>query len=179
MTLDYIATNEKLMIKITDKYAFFFKEWPSNFKSADFEWEYMGEKHKFFCTEQAFMWAKAMKFGDVTTAVKILNADNPMLCKMYGREVENYVEGEWEEARYEIMRDVNLEKYRQNSDLREKLLDPKFDGKTFVEASPYDRIWGVGLAQDDPAIDDEYNWKGRNLLGKAITEVRDILSTGK
>lgn len=51
MTLDYIATNEKLMIKITDKYAFFFKEWPSNFKSADFEWEYMGEKHKFFCAE--------------------------------------------------------------------------------------------------------------------------------
>ena len=166
------------MIKITDKYAFFFKEWPSNFKAA-FEWEYMGKKHKFFCTEQAFMWAKAMKFGDAAIAAKILNADNPMLCKMYGREVENYVEGEWEEVRYEIMRDVNLEKYRQNSDLREKLLDPKFDGKTFVEASPYDRIWGVGLAQDDPAIDDERNWKGRNLLGKAITEVRDILSAGK
>ena len=68
---------------------------------------------------------------------------------------------------------------RRVCDLREKLLDPKFDGKTFVEASPYDRIWGVGLAQDDPAIDDERNWKGRNLLGKAITEVRDILSAGK
>ena len=73
------------------------------------------------------------------------------------------------------MRDVNLEKYRQNADLRKKLLDPKFDGKTFVEASPYDRIWGVGLDQDNPAIDDERNWKGRNLLGQAITEARNML----
>ena len=179
MTWEYTAANGELMIKITDKYAFFFKEWPSNFKAADFEWEYAGEKHRFFCTEQAFMWAKAVKFGDTLTAVKILDADTPMLCKMYGREVENYIEGEWEAVRYEIMRDVNLEKYRQNPDLCEKLLDPKFDGKTFVEASPYDRIWGVGLEQDNPAIEDERNWKGRNLLGKAITEVRDILSAGK
>lgn len=163
------------MIRTTDKYAFFYREWPSNFKAAPFEWEYAGEKHRFFCTEQAFMWAKAMKFGDRTTAEKILAVDNPMTCKMYGREVENYVEGEWEAVRYGIMRDVNLEKYRQNADLRKKLLDPKFDGKTFVEASPYDRIWGVGLDQDNPAIDDERNWKGRNLLGKAITEARNML----
>lgn len=167
------------MIRITDKYAFFYTEWPSNFKTANFEWEYAGGKHKFFCTEQAFMWAKAIKFGDTATAEKILVADTPALCKGYGREVENYVEGEWEAVRYEIMRDVNLEKYRQNLDLREKLLDPKFNGKIFVEASPYDRIWGVGLAQDDPAIDDERNWKGRNLLGKAVTEVKSVLSAGK
>lgn len=166
------------MIRVTDKYAFFYVEWPSNFAKADFEWEYAGEKHRFFCTEQAFMWAKAMKFGDRSAAAKILAADTPPLCKAYGREVENYVEGEWEAVRYGIMRDVNLEKYRQNPGLREKLLDPKFDGKTFVEASPYDRIWGVGFRQDDPAIDDERNWKGRNLLGKAITEVRGILSAG-
>jgi len=167
------------MIKVTDKYAFFYTEWPSNFKVADFEWEYAGEKHRFFCTEQAFMWAKAMKFGDTATAAKILKVDNPMTCKMYGREVENYVEGEWEAVRYEIMRDVNLEKYRQNPKLLGRLMDPMFDGKIFVEASPYDRIWGVGLAQDNPAIDDERNWKGRNLLGKAITEVRAILSASK
>jgi len=166
------------MIKTTDKYAFFYTEWPSNFAKAAFDWEYAGEKHRFFCTEQAFMWAKAMTFGDVSAAAKILAADTPSLCKAYGREVENYVEGAWEAVRYGIMRDVNVEKYRQNPELLGRLTDPAFDGKTFVEASPTDRIWGVGLAQDDPAIEDERNWRGRNLLGKAITEARAILSAG-
>ena len=52
------------MIKITDKYAFFYTEWPSNFMKTSFIWEAFGEKHKFFCTEQAFIWAKAKYFND-------------------------------------------------------------------------------------------------------------------
>ena len=58
-------------MKITDKYIFFYTEWPSNFKSTSFEWEAFGEKHKFFCTEQAFMWAKAKYFGDKDIADRI------------------------------------------------------------------------------------------------------------
>ena len=164
------------MIKITDKYAFFYTEWPSNFAKTSFEWEAFGETHRFFCTEQAFMWAKAKVFKDDEIASKILASDNPAICKGYGREVKNYVEGEWEALRYDYMYEVNFCKYMQDEKLRAKLLDPKFDGKTFVEASPADRIWGVGLAQDDPAIEDERNWKGRNLLGKAITSVRGAVA---
>ncbi len=70
---------------------------------------------------------------------------------------------------------VNFEKYRQNPDLAKKLLDPIYDGKTFVEASPIDGIWGIRMPQGANGIDDEKNWRGRNLLGKAITLVRSML----
>jgi hypothetical protein len=73
------------------------------------------------------------------------------------------------------MYEVNFCKYTQDKKLQKKLLDSKFDGKTFVEASPTDCIWGIGLGENDPNIDDETNWKGRNLLGKAITEVRETI----
>jgi ribA/ribD-fused uncharacterized protein len=73
------------------------------------------------------------------------------------------------------MYEVNLCKYQQDKRLQEKLLDPKFNGKTFVEASPTDRIWGIGLGENDPNIDDEINWKGKNLLGEVITNVRKTI----
>ncbi len=55
------------------------------------------------------------------------------------------------------------------------LLNKEFDGKKFCEASPIDIVWGVGLGEDDPLIDDESNWRGQNLLGKALDEVRNTL----
>jgi len=55
----------------------------------------------------------------------------------------------------------------------DKLLETK--GTTIVEASPYDTIWGIGMAEDHPDVMDEAKWKGENLLGKALTELRDEL----
>lgn len=161
------------MIKTTDKYAFFYTEWPSNFYKTSFCWEAFGEKHSFFCTEQAFMWAKAMYFNDVASASSILKErESPMLCKQLGRLVNNYDDYKWNLVRYGFMHDCNYEKYAQDLKLRAKLLDKQFDNKMFVEASPTDCIWGVGLAQDDPKINNEKNWRGQNLLGKVITQVR-------
>lgn len=167
------------MLKITDKHVFFYTEWPSNFKQTSFVWEAFGEKHNFFCTEQAFMWAKAMYFNDKENAKEILSpieeGNNPMWCKQCGRWVKNYDDKMWSLVRYSFMYDVNMCKYTQDKELQAKLLDPKFDGKTFVEASPTDKIWGVGLAQNDPKIEDESNWQGQNLLGKVITAVRKTI----
>lgn len=161
------------MIRLTDKYAFFYTEWPSNFYKTSFEWEAFGEKNRFFCTEQAFMWAKAKYFGDQETADNILlEKSSPMVCKQLGRLVKNYDDKKWSLVRYSFMHDVNYEKYKQDMSLRAKLIDKPFDGKTFVEASPTDKIWGVGLAQSNPQIVDEKNWKGQNLLGKVVTQVR-------
>ena len=161
------------MIKTTSTYAFFYTEWPSNFCKTKFVWEQFNEKHEFFCTEQAFMWAKAKHFGDFRSAQKILNEkEDPTVCKMYGREVLYYEDAEWEKVRYNYMLLPNLERFRQDKVLQAKLLEPKFEGLTFVEASPWDKIWGVGMKQDDPLIVDPKNWKGRNLLGQVITECR-------
>lgn len=159
------------MIDITDKYAFFYTEWPSNFFRTSFT--YKGQQ--FFCSEQAFMWEKAIKFNDQETAMKILAVTTPMEAKNLGREVKNYVDSEWDKVRFDVMFDVNMAKYSQNEKLKKKLLDPKFDGKTFVEASPYDGIWGIKLGMGDARLHDDTNWNGQNLLGKVITKVRETL----
>lgn len=160
------------MIRLVSKYAFFYTEWPSNFYRTHFTWEAFGEKHDFFCTEQAFMWTKAKYFNDEEIASRILVADTPMDCKQLGRIVKGYDDKKWDLVRYSLMHDANYEKYKQDLKLRAKLIDPKFDGKMFVEASPTDRIWGIGRAIEDPAIEDESKWCGKNLLGKVITQVR-------
>lgn len=161
-------------MKITDKHVFFYTEWPSNFRKTSFNFEGFGEKHHFFCTEQAFMWCKAMYFNDKIMAEKILEEkDNPMVCKNYGRLVRGYNDDKWKLVRYSFMLDVNFARFSQDKILKEKILNPEYDSKTFVEASPTDRIWGIGICENDPAIDDERYWFGQNLLGKVITEVRN------
>ena len=73
------------------------------------------------------------------------------------------------------MVDANKAKYSHNEDLKKLITSYEFKGKGYVEASPVDRIWGIGLGENDPLADDEKNWKGQNLLGKALDEVRDWL----
>jgi len=164
------------MIKTTDKYALFYTEWPSNFCKTQFTWDAFGERHSFFCTEQAFMWAKAKYFNDDASAQAILAEKNdPWVCKMIGRGVKNYDDAKWNLVRRSFMFDVNLEKYKQDAKLQKKLLDSQFDNLEFVEASPTDRIWGIGRAQSDPKAEDKANWKGQNLLGQVITQVREVL----
>ena len=69
------------------------------------------------------------------------------------------------------MVNVLKEKFR-NPKMRQILLDT--GDKTLVEGSPFDKIWGVGIADNDDRILNEANWRGKNLLGKALEEVRDF-----
>ena len=176
---DPVQTTDKMYeygYRVTDKYVFFYGSFLSNFARCKFTWAYMGHIHEFFCTEQAFMWAKAQYFGDYATAKKILDViGDPMECKKLGRLVQNYDDEKWSAIRYEVMRDVNFARFNQCSYHYNKLMVPEFDGKTFVEASPVDGIWGIKMGIKDKGILDERNWKGQNLMGKAITEVRERL----
>ena len=176
---DPVQTTDKMYeygYRVTDKYVFFYGSFLSNFARCKFTWEYMGHIHEFFCTEQAFMWAKAQYFGDYATARKILDViGDPMECKKLGRLVKNYDDEKWSAVRYEVMRDVNFARFDQCLYHHNKILDPEFDGKTFVEASPIDGIWGIKMGIKDKGVLDERNWKGQNLLGKALTEVRERL----
>ena len=159
-------------MRVTDKHVFFWGEWPSNW----FKCHFVAEGKEFFNSEQYFMWVKAKTFGDEEVADEILKkGKNPKTAKALGRKVKNYDDAVWNEKRYQVMVDANLYKYSQNEELKGLLLNPELKGKGYVESSPLDRIWGVGLSENDPLIDDEKNWLGTNLLGKALDEVREKL----
>lgn len=172
-------------MRITDNYVFFYKDWLSNYQKTKFYpnkdiWPYTDTNHSYFTsTEQAFMYEKAMFFGDYEIANLILNNDNPAECRRLGRHVHNYDDKKWESVRYGIFYKYNFLKYTQDKKLQKMLLDPKFDNKIFVEASPIDRIWGIGIGEDVDNIEDlEYKW-GRNLLGKIITNIRNRIKQNK
>jgi hypothetical protein len=163
-------------MKITDKHVFFWRSAFSNWHISPFVAEIEGKKLEFTTSEQYFMYVKAITFKDYETAERILKEGiSPRIAKDLGRLVKNYDDKVWDEKRYQVMLDANILKFTQHKESRDILLNPKFDGKHFVESSPVDRIWGVGLGENDPLIVDEKNWRGRNLLGKVLDEVRERL----
>ncbi len=129
---------------------------------------------KFNCAEQFMMHGKALLFDDAEAAAQILAATHPGEHKALGRKVKRFDDTLWKRAREAIVMDGNRAKFTQNPELREVLLATK--GTTLVEASPYDKIWGIGLAATDPRAADPTLWKGQNLLGKILTAVRDELA---
>jgi ribA/ribD-fused uncharacterized protein len=95
---------------------------------------------------------------------------DPKRAKELGREVKGFNREEWDKVCFKYMVDVNIDKFVQNEKLR-KILESTGD-KTIVEASPTDSIWGIGLHWSDDRVLDESKWQGKNLLGKALMEVR-------
>jgi ribA/ribD-fused uncharacterized protein len=126
------------------------------------------------CAEQYMMHGKATLFGDAAVAAEILAAAHPREHKALGRKVANFNDAVWKRERERIVRDGNRAKFGQNADLRAALLATR--GTTLVEASPRDTIWGIGLAAADPRANDPATWRGQNLLGKILTELRDELA---
>lgn len=119
----------------------------------------------FNCSEQALMYSKALYFKDTKTAEKILKTKNPRKQKELGRQVSNYEDKIWSDIRQNIMTEILKHKFNSG---KLKYLKEKYKEYKFVEASPYDKIWGVGLDENDDKILDENNWLGQNLLGKCI-----------
>jgi hypothetical protein len=113
------------------------------------------------------MYSKALTFGDKESAEKILKEYSPRVQKKLGREINNFNEVIWDSCKYNIVKKGLIEKFKQNSELREYLLSYK--GFSIIEASPVDRIWGIGFSSND-AISNINNW-GENLLGKILTEL--------
>jgi ribA/ribD-fused uncharacterized protein len=132
--------------------------------------------HTFNCAEQYMMHGKALLFGDATVAAEILAADHPREHKALGRKVKPFDDAKWRANREQIVLAGNRAKFTQNAELRELLLATK--GTTLVEASPFDRIWGIGLAATNPLAQDPSKWRGQNLLGKILTQLRDELLAG-
>lgn len=129
--------------------------------------------HTFKSSEQAFMWAKAETFHDTHMAKLILAAPTPRQAKRHGRAVRGYNDVVWSNKRMTIMNDVLYAKFSQNASICKTLIDTK--GATLVEASPFDRIWGIGLSQTHPHFHDRTRW-GQNLLGKCLEQVRQMVA---
>jgi ribA/ribD-fused uncharacterized protein len=123
--------------------------------------------------EHWMMAEKARLFGDSGTLEKILIAETPNAAKALGREVANFDAGKWAAARFDIVVAGNRAKFSQSGALKDFLLGIKED--IIVEASPFDRIWGIGLGKDTPNAQIPKDWRGENLLGFALMMVREQL----
>ena len=128
------------------------------------------------CAEQFMMASKARLFDDQVTLDKIMNTTHPREHQTLGREVKNFVKGIWNKVAKPIVYRGNIAKYTQNPILCEKLVATV--GTTLVEVSPIDKIWGVGLGEDDPDITNRLKWQGENWLGETLTKVRDDIMKG-
>jgi ribA/ribD-fused uncharacterized protein len=126
---------------------------------------------EFATAEHYMMWRKAELFRDGAVAAKILAATHPLEAKNLGRSVRNFDQATWEAERFGIVTDASVAKFSQHADLRAFLLAT--GNRVLVEASPRDRVWGIGLSagNDDAARPDR--WRGLNLLGFALMEARD------
>ncbi|MGW4364421.1 NADAR family protein [Nocardia takedensis] len=135
--------------------------------------EFTVEGTTFRTAEHYMMWRKALLFEDPATAEQVVAADHPSRAKALGRKIAGFDEKRWEEHRFEIVTTANTAKFAQHGDLLAYLRGT--GDRVLVEASPVDRVWGIGLAADDPAAQDPARWRGLNLLGFALMAARAAL----
>jgi ribA/ribD-fused uncharacterized protein len=156
---------------ITDKYVFFYGSEFSQWYKRDMTMD--GRIYN--CAEQYMMHRKALLFEDFEVARMIMTTKHPSDQKALGRQVKNFNKEQWDAVVRDIVYQANLAKFVQHDDLKTLLIDLGKDRK-FVEASPYDTIWGIGLSEKDPLIMNPVNWKGTNWLGETLDRVRVKLS---
>lgn len=127
-----------------------------------------------FPTAEHFMMAeKAALFGDRSIRELVLQAPSPAAAKALGRKVRGFDESTWQASRFSIVTRANGAKFAQNPEMGQFLRQS--GSRVIVEASPVDRIWGIGLARSDEKAMNPNLWRGLNLLGFALMQVRDNL----
>lgn len=134
---------------------------------------YTAEGLTYSCTEQFMMAAKARLFGDEKIFNEIMNTYDQKQIKSLGRKVHNFDENIWNKHKFTIVYYGNLMKFSQDPRLKNFLLNT--GDKILVEASPYDKIWGIQMSADEYGVENPLNWRGENLLGFALMQVRDEL----
>lgn len=120
--------------------------------------------------EHWMMAAKARLFDDTEGERRVLAAGHPSEAKKAGRLVRGFDEEIWRRERFGIVVEGSVHKFAAHGELRSFLLNT--GDRVLVEASPVDRVWGIGLAADAEAANDPTRWRGPNLLGFALMEAR-------
>lgn len=119
------------------------------------------------------MWRKARLFGDDLQAQAVLNSRSAAHAKALGREVRGFDEDTWVHHRWDIVVATSVAKFGADDALSDFLRSTS--RRVLAEASPVDKIWGIGLAVDSPDVEDVTAWPGLNLLGFALMEARDAI----
>lgn len=125
------------------------------------------------CAERWMMAEKARLFGDDENLQQVLMEKSPKKQKALGKTVKNFIDTKWNEHKDSIVYEGSLHKFSQNKGILKLLLST--GNRTLVEASPLDKIWGIGLGEDDPRALDPNQWLGENRLGFALMKARDKL----
>lgn len=125
-------------------------------------------------TAEHFMMAgKARVFNDAEVLAEILQSTSPNEAKKLGRKVHNFDDKVWKQHRMELVVAGNYAKFSQHEKLKAFLLST--GNQVLVEASPYDKIWGIGVGASNEHANNPLQWKGLNLLGFALMAVREQL----
>jgi ribA/ribD-fused uncharacterized protein len=138
--------------------------WPSKFTVDGVEYA---------TAEHWMMAAKARLFEDAAAERAVLAAGHPAGAKKAGRLVRGFDETIWARERFRIVVEGSVHKFGAHPALQGFLLGT--GDRVLVEASPVDRVWGIGLAADDEAAMDPERWRGPNLLGFALMAARERL----
>eukprot|EP01088_Endostelium_zonatum_P017498 TRINITY_DN5196_c0_g1_i1.p1 TRINITY_DN5196_c0_g1~~TRINITY_DN5196_c0_g1_i1.p1 ORF type:complete len:177 (+),score=53.57 TRINITY_DN5196_c0_g1_i1:37-567(+) len=151
-------------------FVFFWHGWPGQWYPSVFVGE---DGTKYVCAEQWMMAEKARLFKDEDMRKEILATDKPKKMKALGRKVRNFDGEVWDKNARDIVYRGNVLKFSQNPELKQKLIAT--GDKILAEASPLDKIWGIGLAASDKNARDQKLWKGKNWLGECLMRARETI----
>jgi ribA/ribD-fused uncharacterized protein len=138
-----------------------------------FEAAFVVEGVRYRTAEHWMMAEKARLFGDPEAERAAIDAPNPALAKAAGRTVRDFKDDVWVRERLEIVARGSTHKFAAHPDLREFLL--RTGSRVLVEASPRDRVWGIGMGARNENAENPAAWRGLNLLGFALMEARERL----
>ena len=133
--------------------------------------KFLVDMNEYSCSEQYMMAEKARLFKDGEVCNSIMKSKDPKEMKSLGKKVKSFDQTIWDKVKYSIVLNGNYYKFSQNKNIRDYLLST--GNKILVEASPLDTIWGIGLSRENEKTNNPNTWRGKNLLGFALMEVRD------
>lgn len=163
-----ISTEKIFTPKKNNMVAFFGKHSPlSNYHKCDMT----VANNRYNCQEQHYTQQKALAFNDFTTADKIMKETDPAAMKQLGKRIKNFDHKIWDVKKVEVMC-IGLAGKFKDPTLRTFLLNT--GNSTLMEASPYDKFWGVGLSMFNPRIWMKNNWHGNaaNTMGRLLDQTR-------
>lgn len=128
------------------------------------------------CAEQYMMAKKALVFQDLEAHAAIMASEDPSEQKAIGRKVKGFNAAVWDTISRDVVARASVAKFTSSRRYFQEL--SLTQGTVLVEASPTDRLWGIGLYEGDPKVHDPAKWRGSNWLGQVLNETRDALLAG-